>query len=452
MIDRIFALRKSLRNYTNGGYVLIAVTVLAMIIANSPWRYIYFSWWNYPVALQIGGLNLFSHQGVPMTVMQVINDALMAVFFFSIGLEIKREILIGELSSVKKALLPVVAAVGGIIFPIIIYRLLASDADILRGSAIPMATDIAFSLGVLSMFGKRVPIGLKIFLATLAVADDIGGILVIAFLYTDHIALIWLLLSVLMLLILLIGGRLHIHSKLFYVSIGILVWYFFLQSGVHPTIAGVLVAISIPAHPVVNTRGYIRRIQEAITDFPHARQVRPGPTAILSGEQMNILKSIESASDKVISPLQDLEDTLHPLINYFIIPLFAFANAGIYLGNIEISGLFRGVTLSVWVALFAGKFLGIFLFTYIPVALRLVPRPSKVNWRMIAGVAALGGIGFTVSLFIANLSFPVQSVTDMMLLNEAKVGIILGSVLSGVTGFLILRKALPKTPQLGERL
>ena len=187
MKDTIYALRKSLQNYANGGYVLIGVTILAMIMANSGLSNYYFSWWNVPVSLQIGNFNLFSHHGEAMTLMQFINDALMAIFFFSVGLEIKREVLVGELSSIKKALLPVVAAIGGIIVPILIFRLIADGDVALRGSAIPMATDIAFTLGILSIFGKRVPIGLKIFLATLAVADDIGGILAIAIFYSSSI-------------------------------------------------------------------------------------------------------------------------------------------------------------------------------------------------------------------------------------------------------------------------
>lgn len=444
MIDRIYALRKSLHNYANGGYVLIAVTVLAMIVANSPLHTLYFSWWEQPVKFQIGGFNLFEHHGHPMTLMQVINDALMAVFFFSVGLEIKREVLVGELSSLRKALLPVIAAVGGIIIPITIYRLMSTDAAILQGSAIPMATDIAFSLGILSMFGKRVPIGLKIFLATLAVADDIGGILVIAIFYTEELSAIWLLYSAGVLAVMLLGARLHINSKLFYLFGALVVWYFFLHSGIHPTIAGVLAAFCVPAHPVMNTRRFIDEICEAVKDFPQAKPVKRGETYILSPEQMNALKSVESASDKVISPLQDLEDTLHPLVNYLIIPLFAFANAGISLSGIAFSSLFQGISLSVWVALVAGKFMGIMLFSYLPVVLGWVKRPDIVTWPMIAGVSALGGIGFTVSLFIANLSFPLDTEANALLLNQAKLGILAGSLLSGVIGYLILSFSLPR--------
>ena len=446
MIDRIYALRKSLHNYANGGYVLIAVTVLAMVIANSPLQTLYFSWWERPVLLQIGDFNLFEHHGHAMSLMQVINDALMAIFFFSVGLEIKREVLVGELSSLRKALLPVIAAVGGIVLPITIYRLLSSDAAILQGSAIPMATDIAFSLGILSMFGKRVPIGLKIFLATLAIADDIGGILVIALFYTEQLSILWLVYSALVLGGLLLGSRLHIHSKLFYVVGGVTVWYFFLHSGIHPTIAGVLVAFCVPAHPVMDTRRFIDEICEVVRDFPQTKQIKRGETYILSPEQLNALKSVESASDKVISPLQDLEDTLHPLINYLIIPLFAFANAGISLSDITFLSLFQGISLSIWVALVAGKFIGIMLFSYLPVVFGWAKKPDIVTWPMIAGVSALGGIGFTVSLFIGNLSFPLDSATNALLLNQAKLGILVGSLLSGVIGYFILSSTLPKKP------
>ncbi len=444
MIDKIYTLRKSLRNYTNGGYVLIAVTVLAMISANSPWRHIYFSCWDAPFSVQIGSFKIFEHHGVAMTLRQVINDALMAVFFFSVGLEIKREVLIGELSSLRKALLPVFAALGGIILPITIYRTLSTDAEVLQGCAIPMATDIAFSLGILSMFGKRVPIGLKIFLATLAVADDIGGIVIIALFFTKNLSILPLLLSLFFLVILQLGARWHIHSKMFYIIFGIGVWYLFLHSGIHPTIAGVLVALSVPARPVVNTRRYIKEIEEAVRDFPHAHHNHSGETSILTNEQMNVLKSIESASDKVISPLQDLEDSLHPIINYFIIPLFAFANAGISLTDISFANLFQGISLSVWVSLVLGKFLGIFLFSFVPVIFRISHLPSGVNWSMIAGIAALGGIGFTISLFIANLSYPLVSIGDKIMRHNAKLGILAGSLISGITGYIILRKVLPR--------
>ncbi|WP_455497076.1 Na+/H+ antiporter NhaA [Coprobacter sp.] len=443
MKDSIFAIRRTLQNYTNGGYVLIMVTVLAMIIANSPLASAYFSWWNVPVSLQIGGFNLFSHHGEPMTLMQFINDALMAIFFFSIGLEIKREVLVGELSSVKQALLPVIAAIGGIVLPILIFRIVADGEDMLRGSAIPMATDIAFSLGVLSMLGRRVPIGLKIFLATLAVADDVGGILAIAIFYSGEIYFTYLLYAFGLLVVLLMGSRLHINSKMFYILIGIAVWFLFLNSGIHPTIAGVLVAFCVPAHPVMHTEKFINKIRSTIAQFPASENQEKGEAHILSKDQLNLLKCVESASDKVISPLQDLEDTLHPLVNYLIIPLFAFANAGIALGNFDLSSVFQGVSLAIFCGLFFGKFIGIFSFTFVAIKMRWVSMPHGATWKTIAGAAALGGIGFTVSLFIANLSFG-DMFGGELLLNQAKMGILLGSLLSGILGYTLLNLFLPK--------
>ena len=320
-----------LKHRVNGGMVLMVVAVLAMIVANSPWAETYHAFWNHPVSLQVGGFNLFSHHGEPLTLMAFINDALMAVFFFSVGLEIKREVLVGELSSLRQALLPIIAAVGGMIIPVAIYFAMTSGTPAEGGLAIPMATDIAFSLGVLSLFGKRVPLSLKIFLTAFAVVDDIGGILVIAFCYTSHLAGGYLLAAFIILAILLIANRMQVMSRTFYCVSGIVVWYLFLQSGVHATIAGVLVAFTIPSIPCLNVKKYITRIRENIAGFPHFDK----SSILLTPNQIDVLKSIESASDKVISPLQFMEDRMHGMVNYVIMPLFAFANAGITLSGGE---------------------------------------------------------------------------------------------------------------------
>lgn len=238
------------RKYVSSSLILIFVTIFALIVANSPWGDEYRRIWEYPVSFSIGSFNLFSHNGHPLTFMDCINDFLMAIFFFSVGLEIKREILVGELSSMKKAMLPIIGACGGMLFPVIIFWLTCPDnPDMLRGTAIPMATDIAFSLGVLSMFSKRVPIGLKVFLATLAVADDLGGIIVIALFYSTELNLQYLLYGFMLILILIIGNYRHVMTKMFYVLVGIAVWYMFLNSGIHSTIAGVIVAFCIPVVP-----------------------------------------------------------------------------------------------------------------------------------------------------------------------------------------------------------
>lgn len=439
-----YAARQALRRHASGGNILIAVTVLALAIANIPGiNDYYFSFWDKEVRLQIGTFNLFSHSGHPMSMLQFINDALMAIFFFTIGLEIKREVLVGELSSFKQALLPIVGAIGGMLVPVIIFFAFAKGTDFSGGAAIPMATDIAFSLGVLSMLGKRVPLSLKIFLTTLAVVDDIGGIIVIAAFYSTQISFALLGYAVGLLAVLYIGSRLGIKSKMFYIFIGIVVWFLFLNSGIHPTIAGVLVAFCIPATPIFAPKKYIKKIREAINNFRAEDDETLSKKTVLSNEQLDWLKQVESASDKVISPLQDLEDTLHPFVNYIILPLFAFANAGIFLLNMEPSTIFEGVSIAVICGLVLGKFLGIFLFSWLCIKTKLAPMPDRSNWKMLASISMLGGIGFTVSLFIANLSFGSMGVHGQDLLNHAKLGIVIGSVLSGVLGFIFLHLTLP---------
>ena len=443
-----YTAKKTLKNYANGGNVLIFATALALLVVNLPFLTdFYNSLWTHKIALQIGGFNLFSHHGVPMSIMEFINDALMALFFFSVGLEIKREILVGELSSFRQALLPIMAAIGGMGVPVLIFMLMAAGTDYTDGAAIPMATDIAFSLGILAMLGNRVPVGLKIFLTTLAVVDDIGGILVIAIFYSSHINY-WLLLgAALLMLLLMCGGKLAIQSKLFYAGIGGIVWFLFLNAGIHPTIAGVLVAFCVPARPVYAPKGYIKTIRKNIGYFASEDDETLNSRTILNKNQMNWLKEIESASDKVISPLQDMEDSLHPLVNYLIVPLFAFANAGIYFGDLDISALFSGIAPAIIVGLIAGKFIGIFLFSWITLKLGWASMPEGCNWKRIAAVSVLGGIGFTVSLFIANLSFGTGDPIMSQLLNNAKLGILVGSFLAGFLGWLFLNLTLPKKAQ-----
>lgn len=448
-MDSVFyTARKTIQNYANGGNVLIAATVLALIVVNVPFtRDLYNSLWTHEIALQVGNFNLFSHHGQPMSIMAFINDALMALFFFSVGLEIKREVLVGELSSFRKAILPIIAAIGGMIVPVALYYLMARGTDYVGGAAIPMATDIAFSLGVLAMLGNRVPIGLKVFLTTLAVVDDIGGILVIAIFYSTEISFALLGYAAICLAVLFIGGKLiGIQSKLFYVIIGAFVWFFFLNAGIHPTIAGVLVAFCVPSRPVYAPKKYIKIIRKNIGFFAQENDETLEKRSILSKEQMNLLKEIESSSDKVISPLQDMEDSLHPLVNYIIVPLFAFANAGIYFGEMSVSQLFHGIAPAIMVGLVLGKFLGIFSFSAICILLKLAPMPSGSNWARLASISMLGGIGFTVSLFIANLSFGGMGAHMHELLNDAKLGILVGSLVAGFLGWLALHITLPKQP------
>ena len=439
-----YSFKSMVKKYVNSSAVLIIFTILALIAANSPLKDAYFSLWSEEVSLSVGHFNLFSHNGHNMSLMQVINDFLMAIFFLSVGLEIKREILVGELSSAKKAMLPIIGACGGMLIPVLFFWLTCPDnPDMLRGAAIPMATDIAFSLGVLSIFDKRVPIGLKIFLAALAVADDLGGIIVIAIFYSSTINLSYLLLAAACVTVLVIGNNRKIMSKNFYLVTGLILWYMMLNSGIHSTIAGVIVAFCVPGSLRKGATRYIERIKENINSFDEVHVVGKHHTAILTHEEIHKLKSIESAADKLISPLQEFEDSLHNIIGYFIIPLFAFANVGIDLSAMSLSSLYSGIGLSVIVGLVAGKFIGVFTFSWVAIKCGFVQLPQGSNWKAFASVCMLCGIGLTVSIFIADLSY-ANSGGNMILLSQAKLGILCGSLASAIIGCILLNKYLPK--------
>ena len=432
--------------HVSSSMVLIVCTVLALICANIPvvkdW---YFSLWQHNVSVSIGNFNLFSHNGHPMTLMAVINDFLMAIFFLSVGLEIKREIRVGELSTREKALLPIIGACGGMVVPVLLFWLTCpGDAAMQRGLAIPMATDIAFSLGVLSVFSKRVPIGLKVFLAALAVADDLGGIIVIALFYSSDIDFLYLALSAACVAVMVLANILKVRSKAFYVTIGLVLWYMMLNSGIHATIAGVIVAFCVPATLKKGTGHYLERIRMNINKFPVIDVDEQHNAVVLTNEQIHTLKSIESAADKMISPLQDLEDNLHFLINYLVIPLFAFANAGIDLSGMSLGSLFSGVSLSVIIGLVLGKFLGVFSFSWLAVRMKIVALPAGATWKAFASVCVVCGIGFTVSMFIADLSYAGLGAQGAPLLNEAKLGVLCGSVISALLGCWLLNRNLPK--------
>lgn len=433
-----------LKKYASASVFLILCTVLALICANSSAKEWYFDLWQNTMSISIGSFNLFSHNGHAMTVLQVINDFLMALFFLSVGLEIKREFLVGELSSPKKAMLPIIGACGGMLFPVLVFWLLCPDnADMQRGLAIPMATDIAFSLGVLSAFSSRVPTGLKIFLAALAVADDLGGIIVIALFYSSDLHTNFLLLSLLCVVVMMVANKMKVHNKFFYLLTGLVLWYTMLNSGIHATIAGVITAFCVPCTLQKGTGFYLNRIRENLNGFPVIDSDKKG-AFILSHEEINKLKSIESAADKLISPLQDLEDNLHALIGYVVIPIFAFANIGIDFSTMSIDNLFQGVGLSVMAGLVIGKFVGVLLFSWIAVKCGIVTLPQGSNWKSFSGVSMLCGIGLTVSIFIADLSYSSLPEVGTMLLGQAKLGILCGSFISAIIGCILLNIFLPK--------
>ena len=435
-----------LKAHVSSSMVLIICTVLALLCANIPglkdW---YFSLWTNEITFSIGNFNFFSHNGHAMTLMEVINDFLMAIFFLSVGLEIKREILVGELSSKEKAMLPIIGACGGMIVPVLFFWLFCpGDAAMQRGLAIPMATDIAFSLGVLSVFKTRVPIGLKVFLAALAVADDLGGIIVIALFYTSHINMTALVISGICIAVLILGNILKMRSRAFYIGIGLVLWYFMLNPGIHATIAGVIVAFCVPATLRKGSGYYLERIRSNVAKFPVIDVDDRHNTIVFTHNEIHTLKSIESAADKIISPLQNLEDNLHALINNLVIPLFAFANAGIDLSQMSIGSLFSGVGLAVMLGLILGKFIGVFSFSWIAVKLKIVSLPANTTWKAFASVCVICGIGFTVSMFIADLSYSGLGEQGAALLNQAKLGVLVGSFIAAVTGVILLGKTLPK--------
>ena len=441
-----FSFMSKFKSHVSSSMVLIVCTVFALLCANIPvvkeW---YFSLWQHEVSFSIGDFNLFSHNGHPMTLMAVINDFLMAIFFLSVGLEIKREIRVGELSTKEKALLPIIGACGGMIVPVLLFWLVCpGDAAMQRGLAIPMATDIAFSLGVLSVFSKRVPMGLKIFLAALAVADDLGGIIVIALFYTSDINFLYLSLSAACVAVMVLANIFKVRSKAFYVTVGLILWYTMLNSGIHATIAGVIVAFCVPATLKKGTGHYLERIRTNINKFPVIEVNEQNNAVVLTPGQIHTLKSIESAADKMISPLQDLEDNLHFLINYLVIPLFAFANAGIDLSGMSVGSIFSGVSLAVILGLVLGKFLGVFSFSWLAVRMKVVTLPAGTTWKAFASVCVVCGIGFTVSMFIADLSYAGIGAQGVTLLNEAKLGVLCASVIAALLGSWLLHRNLPK--------
>lgn len=435
-----------LKQHISSSMVLIICTVLALICANVPGiKETYFNLWSNTVSFSIGDFNFFSHNGHSMTLMEVINDFLMAIFFLSVGLEIKREIRVGELSTREKALLPIIGACGGMIVPVLVFSLVCPhDAAMQRGLAIPMATDIAFSLGILAIFKSRVPLGLKMFLAALAVADDLGGIIVIALFYSSHINGLYLGLAAVCIAILVIGNIAKIRSKAFYLFIGLVLWYMMLNSGIHATIAGVIVAFTIPASLKKGTGHYLERIRNNVAKFPVIDINDKNNIIVHNNEDIHILKSIESAADKMISPLQNIEDHLHSWINWLVIPLFAFANAGVDLAGMSVGSLFSGVGLAVMLGLVVGKFVGVFSFSWIAIRLKVVSLPANTTWKAFASVCVICGIGFTVSMFIADLSYSGLGEAGVALLNQAKLGVLIGSVISALLGVFLLGKTLPE--------
>jgi NhaA family Na+:H+ antiporter len=421
------------RKIVRGSVPLFIATVVALV-----WSFLsytsYHHVWHTELTISLG------HFQITKSLVHWIDDALMTLFFFTVGLEIKREMLVGELASIKKALLPVCAAIGGMVFPAGIYAALNYNTPAASGWGIPMATDIAFSLAVLAVLQMRIPLGLKVFLSAFAIADDLGAVLVIALFYTESIVWHYLLLSVLFLIGLAIANFFWIRWTLLYAILGVCIWFSIQGSGIHATVAGVIVAMFIPAKGKYDTDTFITEVDKRLQDF----QCEPGScgyTILMNPKHLNAAQGIEFACHDVQTPLQRLEHGLHSWIAYLILPLFALANAGFTLKGVHIStAISHPVTLGITLGLLLGKPLGITLFTYLAYKILKTPLPSGVNWSHIIGASILGGIGFTMSLFISSLSF-----TSHEFIGYSKLGILVGSVVSGVLGLIVLR--FRTTPQ-----
>ena len=424
---------------STGGILLIAAAIVALVWANSPWGESYTGLWGTELSVSLGPFS------IEEDLTHWINDGLMAVFFLVVGLEIKREILVGELSSPRRAALPLAAAIGGAVLPALIYVAINFGTEGVSGWGIPMATDIAFALGVLALLGRRAPLGLKVFLTALAIVDDILAVMVIALFYTSDVS--WGALGVgAVFLVALIAANLGgVGKPLPYALLGIGLWLCFLESGVHATIAGVLLAMTVPASSFIDTGVFLKRSRGLLDHFEQAGE-RGGDPVLCNEERQGALHALNKANEDVEPPLQELEHALHPWVVFAIMPLFALANAGVLLGEDFISTLLNPVSVGIVAGLLLGKQVGITLFAWLAVKSGMSEMPQGVTWLHIYGASWLGGIGFTMSLFISDLAFAEGSLLDVV-----KVGILTASLIAGIAGWSIIRLTnAPSTSGEGE--
>lgn len=431
-IEKILSpLQEFMHAETSGGIVLIICTVIALIWANSPFADSYHHLWHTYITFDFGGYVL-KH-----SLHHWINDGLMVIFFFVVGLEIKRELLVGELSSAKKAALPVAGALGGMILPALIYFSLNAGKEGVAGWGIPMATDIAFVVGIMALLGPKFPFSLKIFILALAIVDDIGAVLVIAIFYTAEISFSALLVGAVIILLLIIFNRLGVRSLIVYTITGIALWLAFLESGVHATVAGVLLAFTIPVSSRINTKKFTTETKQLLDEFDKSGE--HGEDVLTNERRLTLVQSIEGNCEKMLTPLQRFEHMLHPWVAFFIMPVFALANAGVTISSDFANALTNPISVGIILGLFFGKQLGIFGFSYIAIKLGLASKPDGVNYTKMYGAGILAGIGFTMSLFIANLAFPSED-----LLNIAKVGVLSASLIAGIVGYIVVKIGLSK--------
>jgi Na+:H+ antiporter, NhaA family len=416
------------RKQSSGGILLIIATVVALVWANSPWGESYAALWHTKLTVGIGEFS------ISKDLTHWINDGLMAVFFLVVGLEIKREVLVGELSSARGAALPVAAALGGAVVPAAIYVAINAGTEGAAGWGIPMATDIAFALGVLTLLGERASVGLRVFLTALAIVDDIVAVLVIAFFYTSEISWVALGIGAIFLAVLVAANLLGVGRTLVYAVLGVGLWLCFLLSGVHATVAGVLLALTVPASSFINPGAFLERSRYVLDRFEQAGE--RGENVLANEERQAALHALNHAAYKLEPPLHELERALHPWVVFAIMPVFALANAGVPLGGNVVVALADPVALGIVLGLVVGKQLGVTLSAWLAVKIGVSELPEGVGWRHIYGAGLLAGIGFTMSLFITDLAF-----SDDSLIEDAKLGILVASLIAGVIGWTILRGA-----------
>lgn len=415
-----------------GGIALMICTVAALVWANSPWAASYHALWQTKLTVGIGDWMLSK------AAILWINDGLMAIFFFVVGLEIKRELLVGGLSTPSQTIMPVAAAVGGMLVPALFFVGFNAGEASAAGWGIPMATDIAFALGIMSLLGSRVPVGLKIFLTAVAIVDDIGAILVIAIFYTTSLNLVALGVGVAVLGIMaILNFRWGIRHSIPYLVLGIVVWFAFLMSGIHATIAGVLAAMTIPAGTRMDCTLFVEKLRHAAETFELA--ITPGKSVLTNKEQQIALHSMEHAYDDATTPLQNIEHALHPWVAFCIMPIFALANAGVALQGDVLQELLTPVSLGIFVGLVVGKQVGVTGACWVISKLGLAKFPDRTTLTHLWGASCLAGVGFTMSIFIANLAFDEGS----RLVELSKIAILFASLIAGALGYVVLKFLAP---------
>ncbi|ABZ92956.1 Na+/H+ antiporter [Leptospira biflexa serovar Patoc strain 'Patoc 1 (Ames)'] len=431
----IYKLTNSFRWFSEfgatGGLILFFISIIALVWANSPFQNFYEDFKNINLTFSVGSFVI--SKGLILW----INDALMAIFFFVVGLEIKREFLVGELSDIRKATFPIFAAIGGMLVPALIYYLFNQEGDLRNGWGIPMATDIAFALGFLALLGSRVPVSLKVFLTALAIVDDIGAVVVIGLFYTETIHMIPIVCAGFIFITLIFGNSLGIRTPWFYFIFGIFLWIAFLKSGIHATVSGVLAAFTIPSKSLVDGHLFVKEGKSLLNEFEKSisnANTTKNSQILLTTKQESVVSTMETACEYILPPLFRLEHSILPWVTFVIMPIFALANAGITMQGDFFSSLYHPVTYGVIGGLFFGKPIGIFIFSFFAVKLGISKLPEHTSWSQVIGIGFFAGIGFTMSIFVASLAFANANHS----LTNSKIGILLGSFISLVVGMVVL--------------